>query len=272
MLAVEVSVKPAIHNIDLNAVGAPTNGSLSEMARELAATNMEIARKLSWKLLRSWQIHLPEDEVESIANLALCEAARNYDGRETTQFQTFLYYHVRGRLLREISSQVQHSKMTNYFDDDVTGEMNGQADFADITLSLMQDQARSPEQVLVEREQDELFEGAFSNLDWLEKEVIVGHYFDGKSLNDLANSLKYCRCHLSRVKGRAIAKLKKGMNVASAVVVQKKAVEHKILVSGDYRGGRGRRKNGNTPRIAPKKSATLKELCLYGGEAIAARA
>ncbi|HMO18486.1 MAG TPA: sigma-70 family RNA polymerase sigma factor [Oligoflexia bacterium] len=265
----------ATGSICIDEKNAPSSNQdyfLDKTARKLAEDNMEVARKLAWKLLGSWQVRLPEDEVCSIAYMALCEAAKNYDGRETTQFQTFLYYHVRGRLLREISAQVQHSKITQYWDEDVLGE-EAPLSSVEVILSSLHDNPLSPEQILVEREQDELFEEAFSTLDWLEKEIVISHYFDGKSLNELAISLKYCRCHLSRVKSRAISKLKKGMNLMG--VVQDKAknefTERKLPASGDYSGGRGRRST-HRPKVAARKSATLKELCLFGGEAMEMRA
>jgi RNA polymerase sigma factor (sigma-70 family) len=192
-------------------------------------------------LLGSWNIRLPEDDVVSIVGISLCEAARNYDGRESTRFQTFFYYHLRGRLLREITDIVENKKITEEYSHD---------EYSDAVVSQKESLGfynssrfitESPEKMIEERQQQESFNKAFSELDVLEKEVITRHYFNGESLMDLADDLSYCRCHLSRVKSRAIAMLKKAIDSDSCDMMDNAGSKHG---GASYKGGRGRRKKG----------------------------
>jgi RNA polymerase sigma factor (sigma-70 family) len=205
--------------------------------------HIEIGLKLAWKLLNSWQSRLPQEEVKSIVGISLCEAASNYDGRPNVQFQTFLYYYLRGRLLREItecvkvknmSTKMQHPALSNFQED-------CQEDVSEYYLGL---DFNNAEKILIENEERIIIEQSFHFLDTLEKEVIMKHYFDGESLIDLAKSLGYCRCHLSRVKTRALNKLKRSMSVkydTNKDLSDKQNVISNVKIDS-YTGGRGRRK------------------------------
>jgi len=242
-------------------------GKLDDGAKSLIVQHMEIGRRLAWKLLFSWQARLPEDDVQSIVGIALCEAAKNYDGRPGTQFQTFFYYHLRGRLLREITEIVEQKKFhversESYLFDASLAESETDYSNAD-AISL---DHNNPEQIAVDKEEKLAFDSAFDSLDWLEREVINRHYFHGESLIELAEVLNYCRCHLSRVKARAISKLKKSIQNSyhSDAYASNDLSSDMTLVSSSYKGGRGRRKN-KTKKIGLRKklSSSVREEVLH---------
>ncbi len=227
---------------------ASQTGVLDEQASYLVVSNMEVGRRLAWKLLSSWNVRLPEDDVVSIVGIALCEAARNYDGREGTQFHTFFYYHLRGRLLREITEIVENKKLTaEYCHEEYSDAVVSQKE-SSIWYETSKYNAENPERIIVNKEQQQSFDKAFADLDWLEREVITRHYFNSESLMKLADELKYCRCHLSRVKNRAIAQLQKALSTGE--VSEKEVISGKQIATS-YKGGRGRRKDGM--RVVKKK-------------------
>jgi RNA polymerase sigma factor (sigma-70 family) len=224
-------------------------GVLDEIAAKLVIDHMEMGRRLAWKLLSSWNSRLADDEVVSIVGISLCEAAKNYDGRESTQFQTFLYYHLRGRLLKEISEIVATKKFQSDF-----VQKDNEFSFVEekehsIWNELHGGETNSPEKIAVDKEEQENFEKAFLSLDSLEKEVITRHYFKGESLMNLSEELNYCRCHLSRVKKRAINKLKKEVKETPEYRFSEESSQTGIGNTLGYKGGRGRRKERTPVKV-----------------------
>ena len=72
----------------------------------LILENQEDAEKMAWKLLGSLRVQLTKDDVVSVVGIALCEAASRFDPSFNTSFKTFLYYHLRGILLKEVSEPI----------------------------------------------------------------------------------------------------------------------------------------------------------------------
>ena len=210
------------------------------------ADDIQLGIKLAWKLLGSWNARLPEDEVRSLVGIAICEARKNYKPNLGTQFQTFLFYHLRGRLLREISSLVKYRKhqfnLTEEMAQDMADE-DSTAYFGPIS------EEKNPEELLLEQEANTHFSEAIGSLDWLEEEVVQRHCISGESLLDLAEELNYCRCHLSRVKTRAMRKLQS--KVTNAYFSDIFTVDAAKKIANSYSGGRGRR---NKQRKARNKA------------------
>lgn len=215
--------------------------SYSEARKEgQAISNIEddiqLGIKLAWKLLGSWNARLPEDEVKSLVGIAICEARKNYKPHLGTQFQTFLFYHLRGRLLREISSLVKYRRYQFNLTEDMAQDM---ADDDGSSYFSPMSEDKNPEELLLEQEANSHFSEAISSLDWLEEEVVHRHCISGESLLDLAKELDYCRCHLSRVKTRAMRKLQS--KVSTAYFSDVFAAEAGKKLAASYSGGRGRR-------------------------------
>ena len=70
---------------------------------ELVVTHRIKARKLARSILRKWHARLDIQEVDSIVDLSLCEAVRRYNPAFGASFITFLYYHMRGNLIRAVT-------------------------------------------------------------------------------------------------------------------------------------------------------------------------
>ena len=204
--------------------------------QELIVEHQEDSIKIAWKLLNRWRVTLPQDDVQSIAGISLCEAASRFDPSYETSFRTFYFYYLRGRLIKEISQIVQDKNV--WSNQGLPGETDG-----DVTVSVFSQNVESP---LVERATPEsLYESreiakycsdAIENLDDLEKEVIRRYFGEDTPITQVAKDLGYCRCHLSRVKNNAIKKLNKVMEGIKEQSKPAKALNIK------YSGGRGRRK------------------------------
>lgn len=185
---------------------------LSEEARgRLIIRSRTKARKLARSILRRWNARLDLNEVESIVDLSLCEAASRFSPDVGASFMTFLYYHLRGNLIRTISSSAQSNLVPLLDGDaisleeeqDLKGIYKG-ANAIDIANALTGAEASRPDDLLMKKEMLELSQNAKGKLDDLARHVLDKVFVNEEQLIDIANSLGYSRCHISRVKRKAL--------------------------------------------------------------------
>lgn len=183
---------------------------------ELILSHRENGRKLARSLLRRWRVTMLAEEVDSIVDLSLCEAAGRYEAEKGASFVTFFFYHLRGHLVRAVKSATQDS---NIFQALASGAGVDTQDWSteapeemlalvpELTESIHRD-AESPEALLLRKEKANICAEACEKLDELEREVIERSYVQDEPLIEIAKSLGYSRCHISRVKKRAFDRLK----------------------------------------------------------------
>ncbi|MCB0333255.1 MAG: sigma-70 family RNA polymerase sigma factor [Bdellovibrionales bacterium] len=186
---------------------------LSEEERQELVLEFRIkARKLGRSILRKWHARLDLEEVDSVVDLSLCEAVKRFDPSKGASFMTFLYYHLKGNLIRTVSSAANANVLpgSDPESDYQSGEnvVNAQ----DVVEALSGTDASLPDETLLKKELVALSEEACSRLDPLEQEVIERIYHGGQQLMDIANSLGYSRCHISRVKKKALESLQQDIN------------------------------------------------------------
>ncbi|OVE79762.1 hypothetical protein BVY02_02340, partial [bacterium J17] len=78
---------------------------------ELILEHRENGRKLARSMLRKWRVRMPAEEIDSIVDLTLCEAAKRFDPDKGASFMTFFFYHLRGHLVRAVAEATQTSNM-----------------------------------------------------------------------------------------------------------------------------------------------------------------
>lgn len=170
------------------------------------------ARKLSRSILRRWHARLDLEELDSLVDLALCEAARRYNPKKGASFMTFLFYHLRGCLVRAVDAAANTNTVPaasfeiNELSSDYNGDgsaVNGNT-ASDIAEALCNQEYLLPDELLYKKEVSDLSNTACANLDSLEQEVIHRIYAEEQPLVDIARALGYSRCHISRVKKRAL--------------------------------------------------------------------
>lgn len=192
---------------------------LSEDARERLITRSRVkARKLARSILRKWNARLELQEVDSIVDLSLCEAANRFDPKMGASFMTFLFYHLRGNLIRTIAASANSSLVPVYDNEVLLGSEEESRDpyrnvqvrgvnAIEIAEALCSRDQLSPDDALLKKEMLNLSREARSKLDTLAQEVLDRIYIQEEQLIDIAYSLGYSRCHISRVKKRALETL-----------------------------------------------------------------
>lgn len=191
-----------------------------EQVQQLVIDHRENGRKLARSLLNQWRVRMPAEEIYSIVDLTLCEAAKRYRPDKGASFMTFLYYHLRGQLVRAVASAananqmfVSHAKNSGI---DLGDWENYQGDALPTFIEpnvLGVTHAETPEDQLLRKEKIDRCRGALDTLDTLEQEVLQRAYENEQQLTDIARELGYSRCHISRVKRRALEQLAAVLNI-----------------------------------------------------------
>jgi len=192
---------------------------LSELQRHDLVVEFRMkARKLGRSILRKWHARMDLQEVDSIVDLSLCEAVKRYDPNKGASFMTFLYYHLKGNLIRAVSAAASANTIPVHDSENGSAQRNDQRrDYSnfvnaiDVAEALCNHERLLPDEVFLKKEMVKLSLDACDRLDPLESEVIRRIYIQGQQLMDIANSLGYSRCHISRVKKKALEALNQDM-------------------------------------------------------------
>ncbi|NLF25374.1 MAG: sigma-70 family RNA polymerase sigma factor [Deltaproteobacteria bacterium] len=187
------------------------NKQLSASDREKLVLDFRLkARKLARSILRKWHARLDLMEVDSLVDLSLCEAVRRYDVNKGASFMTFMFYHLRGNLIRAVSTAASLNVVPVMEGEDGACERrkrskgNRGISAIEVAEALSSHDNVLPDEALFKKELVMLSSNACAKLDALEREVIYRIYVQEQQLIDIAHSLGYSRCHISRVKRKAL--------------------------------------------------------------------
>ncbi len=183
---------------------------LSEDQRQELVLEFRLkARKLGRSILRKWHARMDLQEVDSIVDLSLCEAVKRFDPTKGASFMTFLYYHLKGNLIRAVSAAANANVVPT--EEEGLDDQPNSFTAIDVAEALCNHENTLPDEVLFKKQLVDLSHQACARLDELEKEVIYRIYIEGQQLMDIAHSLGYSRCHISRVKKKALETLQSDM-------------------------------------------------------------
>lgn len=228
-----------------------------ERFEQIVLEHREHGRRLAWSFLSSWRVRLHHDEVSSIVGAALCEAAHRFDESRGVSFKTFLFYHLRGMLLKEIARAVSEQRVLQYVPGSTLSDGLGSVTDASQTFPDTQPvEMDDPEKIVERQELANICLEACKELDELEREIVLRHYVYDEPLIEIAEDLDYCRCHISRVKSRGLGKLEVYLR-DRLYPEQSAAIRERLLArpmsrrqrSKLYTGGRGRRKTKAALRL-----------------------
>lgn len=183
-----------------------------EQIENLVMDSREQARKLGCSMLRRWNIKIDLDELYSIVDLSLCEAAKHFNPNRNVTFITFLFYHLKGNLVKAISQAVNKTAVPYDFKDEdfesgILGhETINSADFAETLGSNFE--LQHPDMALYRGELFDIGFKACERLDALEKEVIYSVVLHEEQVTEIAKQLNFSRCYISKIKTQALSKLK----------------------------------------------------------------
>lgn len=220
------------------AKGKKKEATLTALEREELVLKFRLkARKLGRSILRKWHSRLDLQEVDSVVDLSLCEAVKRYNPNKGASFMTFLFYHLRGNLIRAVATAANANVVPAadhaYMGDDQNSEDGVRdeipnakgATAMEIADALSSQDFVSPDDALFKKELSQISAEACAKLDPLEREVIERIYMQEQQLMDIASMLGYSRCHISRVKRKALETLQGELRSQLGVEAQFAAVE-----------------------------------------------
>jgi RNA polymerase sigma factor (sigma-70 family) len=175
------------------------------------------ARKLGRSILRRWHSRMDLDEVDSIVDLSLCEAVKRFDASKGASFMTFLFYHLKGNLVRAVTTAATSMAIPIFNQDETTqqaaepehmfGHQFRAMNSAEVAEAVTSQDVPLPDEMLWKKELNSASTAACDKLDPLEREIIKRIFLQEQQIMDIAAALGYSRCHISRVKKKALETL-----------------------------------------------------------------
>ena len=170
--------------------------------------------------LKKWGSHIDEDELISVSDLSLCEAASRFDESRNVSFITFLFYYIKGNLVKAVIN----SSIINGCDRDTYLERNGEKEYStsqnklqeilnnEVAECSMGSSKDTPVDLLLKKELYSISKETCKGLDDVERKIIEKIYLQGEQVVNVAKELGYSRCHISRIKRSALEGLEKAIN------------------------------------------------------------
>ncbi len=184
----------------------------TEQINQLILDHRDISRKIAINLIRKWNVRLSEEDLQSLTDLATCEAARRYSPEHGTVFSTFLFYYVRGHLIEFVRESLRRKELSRHW--------NGKAesDSPDCVYPTQSSQPVAEEllpQVLIGPEQALLQQGdrsavlsCLTKLENLEHAIISALYLKNMSQREISRTYGLKRGQIARIKERGLSRLK----------------------------------------------------------------
>lgn len=227
----------------------------------LVTEHRENGRKLARSFLRRWRVVMDLEDVDSTVDLALCEAASRYDSEKGAAFMTFFYYHLRGHMVRAVERSANNSAMMVNFSHttevDIADWAQKEAHNFSHHPSSQDEVNPTPESITLRKERISNCREVCSALDPLEQEVLSRAFEKDEALVDIAESLGYSRCHISRVKKRALNHLRHLISSQGMAPEMREKKEHALKEQLEVRALQ-RKRTRRSSKVAASKRAEQK--------------
>ncbi len=194
-------------------VEPPHTRSLSSEQQALVTRYRAECIRLALSMLRRWKCRIERDELQSIVDVAVCDAASRFEPTRGVAFMTFLYYHLKGNLVKSIRTR---SDRTTVLIDDLgrSGEWSdatGREYYTEDSFAYASRTAEPliSEEILYERQLLKLCRQVCESLVGAERDVILRTYFDGDDMDKVMAATGYSRGHICRIKKGALAKVRR---------------------------------------------------------------
>ncbi len=196
----------------------------SASTQQIVIMHRDAGMRLGISLMRKWSAALPQEELREIVDLALCEAAVHYCPERGTSFTTFLFYHLRGRLLALIKSRIIEQKVKHAAQTSVSNES--------LSASM---RTPSPEEFLLRQEKRALLAQALLQLEPVERIVLEELYFAGKKRSEISQTLGLPLPAFICLQKRALRHLREVIDHKSNSTCEKRHPQELFALKNRYR-------------------------------------
>lgn len=176
------------------------------------------------------------EDLIACAYEGLIEARKRFDPSRGVQFKSFAYYRVRGAVLDGVRRNAYlprraYARLKAAETLDMEGEASGKVADGESALRSIdgilgrvaaayctaasladeEQQAQSPEQHVIAREQSKRVRQVIETLPEQERFLVRGHYIDGRNFDELASELGLSKSWASRLHSRALDRMREAL-------------------------------------------------------------
>ena len=173
----------------------------------------ERAHKLGFTLLRRWGCTMPREDVLSIVDLALCEAASRYQECPQAEFMSYAFYFIKGELIRtiaqrkKISVEILESALLRE-DDEQSSPFENKLHAESSAISC-----DTPEKLSYRAQLRLACNQALSSISEAERAVLWASAVEERKMNHVAKKLGYSRGHLFAIRKSAVDNARKHLEL-----------------------------------------------------------
>ena len=204
-------MKSATHMTKRGASSSSRDDLRVKWEHELILGARPIARKMGMRFLHRWGARIEMDELESLADLALVEAAKCFNPTRGANFVTYLYFFLRGYLIREMTHRHHGEFLCGEGVDLERLSAHEQEGALFSEGAALHSYEESPEHEMYVHEIREACHEALAALSELERTVVMEVHVQEVKVAALARRLGYSRGHLSEVRRHAFSMLRENL-------------------------------------------------------------
>lgn len=163
------------------------------------------ALRFTRRFTRSWHLRMSQEEVQSLADFALCEASHGFRPNRNTLFSSYLFLCVRRLAHRVLADQIRQTRVQSTLEEFAKSEIPSTYPTEEGSDDV------SPEQTCVRTQAQGNLRQALLGLDAREREVITALYLEEVTITALSRSWRCSRMYLYTVRQRALARLQESL-------------------------------------------------------------
>ena len=182
--------------------------------RQLVLDYRNDARRIATSFLRRWRCPLEQDEVYSAVDLALCEAAKNFNPTLGTKFTTHAYLYLKNKMYRLVKRKIAAKSATEKAFDALAAEAKLPAELCVGLESLAAENlwtnshALRPDSLLHRKEMLRLSSSLWADLPEFEGRILRQLILEEKDVAAVAAELGCSEPHIARLRLKATRKLR----------------------------------------------------------------
>lgn len=200
-----------------------------------------LVRSIALKVRAQLDLHGDLDDLIAAGYAGLVEAQSRFDASRGVQFSSFAYHRIRGAMIDDVRksanlsrrayAHLKHAEAADLVAEEVAvmraADPNARKDVegtvrtldetlhkitASFVLSCLgqdeDEEQDDPETSLSGQQQSQLLRDAVERLPERERALVVGHYFDGRRFDEVAQELGVSKSWASRIHAKALERLR----------------------------------------------------------------
>lgn len=181
------------------------------MIADLVREHRPLVRAIACRAMRDFRLPATEaqlDDLLSFGDGGLFEAARRFDTARGVKFTTFAYHRIRGAMVDGLRAVGRYPRPSRGHPPVYVASIEGLS--AD--MSRLADAGPDPEELAIRHQLLRALREAVAALEEAECRLIVGYFFEGKTLEDLGREIGgLSKSWTCRLLARTLARLRAAM-------------------------------------------------------------